>query len=62
MLQMADVRAWSLRVRSTTSAADMAAATREFVAVVDRTVALEQQRLQQTAAALPPPKVRACRA
>ena len=54
-LQMADVRAWSLGVRSITSAADMAAAVREFVHTVERTVALEQQ--QQ--GALPPPKARA---
>ena len=55
MAQMADVHAWSLAVRSLTSAADMAAAVLGFARTVDRAVALEQQ--EQAAAALPPPKV-----
>ena len=41
--QMAEVRGWSMAVRSITEQADMADAVRTFVQTVDRAVALELQ-------------------
>ena len=44
--QMAEVRGWSMAVRSITEQADMADAVRTFVQTVDRAVALELQAPQ----------------